>query len=114
VTIPIGILHGKASDFGKVVQAAPEQAAPPCEFLLALGSALPCRALYRLAGAQHVANQMHAILAPSFSQQRVSILLVYSLLPGAKLRFAALWSIAPGKVKPAGVTGGPTNLMVVS
>jgi hypothetical protein len=28
------------------------------------------------------------------------------LLPGAKLRFAALWSIAPGDAKPAGVTGG--------
>jgi hypothetical protein len=29
-----------------------------------------------------------------------------SLLPGAKLTFAALWSIALGKTKPAGLTGG--------
>jgi hypothetical protein len=29
-----------------------------------------------------------------------------SLLPGAKLTFAALWSVAAGKAKPAGVTGG--------
>jgi hypothetical protein len=29
-----------------------------------------------------------------------------SLLPGAKLTFAALWSIALGKTKLAGLTGG--------
>jgi hypothetical protein len=36
-----------------------------------------------------------------------------SLLPAAKLSFAALWSIALDKVELAGVTGGRTNLMML-
>jgi hypothetical protein len=39
---------------------------------------------------------------------------INALLSGAELRFSALWSMAPDKAKPTGVTGGLKNPMLGS